>query len=49
MDERKRTLSEATSVRRYINITNLGIPTALYSSFFDDRDRVMITRWRLFW
>ena len=39
--------SDATMCRRYVSLTNLEQSTNLYNSFANDKDRIIITRWRL--
>ena len=39
--------SDTTMNRRYVEITNLEQPNMLYQSFHNDKDRIIITRWRL--
>ena len=39
--------SDASMCKRYVELTELQQPTCLYNSLPDDKDRTIITRWRL--
>ena len=47
--ERKNRLTNATTTikARYFQLTNLRYCNILYSAFVNERDRIVITRWRL--
>ncbi len=47
--QRKSRISNSTTsmCMRYAELTDLDTPRALYSTLCDDRDRILITRWRL--
>ena len=49
MQDRKRALrdSDASTRRRYVELTDLEEPTTLYASLSDDKDQIVLRRWRL--